>query len=169
MLSGDVLRCGWARGPDVGDPDPDLHAVAKSLAEGPRVAALPHRMSQDISRAHLPTISLNLMLPFARWGIDPFNDRFEVTLHTDGTIRGTGAACRCGLIAARPRCSASMSPVTWRRGACCRRDLWRRGAEPGVGIAIGPLGGGAAPRPFARLGSRSESLLPIGEAGLRCR
>jgi L-aspartate oxidase len=29
-------------------------------------------------------------LVFDRWGIDPYRDRFEVTLHNDGTIRGIG-------------------------------------------------------------------------------
>src|SRR3977135_4613761 len=32
----------------------------------------------------------NFFLPFDRTGIDPFTDRFPVTLRLEGTVRGTG-------------------------------------------------------------------------------
>ncbi|MFX7747654.1 hypothetical protein ABTK03_19970, partial [Acinetobacter baumannii] len=55
---------------------------------GPVFCSL-HRLPADI-QARLPTISPNVMLPFDRWGIDPYRQRFAVTLHNDGTIRGIG-------------------------------------------------------------------------------
>ena len=32
----------------------------------------------------------NFFLPFDRRGVNPFTDRFEVTLLAEGTVRGTG-------------------------------------------------------------------------------
>src|ERR1700686_578998 len=76
-------------GRELAPSGPDqIRLLARELLRGPVFCSL-HRMPPDI-RDHLPTISPNLMLPFARWGIDPFRDRFKVTLHNDGTIRGTG-------------------------------------------------------------------------------
>jgi hypothetical protein len=94
---------------------------------------------QDI-RDHLPTISPNLMLPFARWGINPFEDRFEVTLHNDGTIRGTG-----GVRVVRDDCATSV-PGLYVAGDVATRELVagatlrRRRPELRVGIVLGALG-----------------------------
>ena len=56
------------------------------------------RVPADI-RAQVPTISPNFLLPFRRWGIDPYTERFEVTLHGEGTIRGIGGIAE---LAAQP-------------------------------------------------------------------
>ncbi len=68
---------------------PDFtQALAKALLQGPvfgDLGAVPAQV-----RARLPSIQPNLMLPFDRRGIDPFGQRFEVTLHAEGTIRGVG-------------------------------------------------------------------------------
>jgi hypothetical protein len=94
---------------------------------------------QDI-RDYLPTISPNLMLPFARWGINPFEDRFEVTLHNDGTIRGTG-----GVRVVRDDCATSV-PGLYVAGDVATRELVagatlrRRRPELRVGIVLGALG-----------------------------
>ncbi len=154
-----------ADGREIPTSGPDqTRTVAKALLKGPVLCSL-HRMPQDI-RAHLPTISPNLMLPFARWGIDPFNDRFEVTLHTDGTIRGTG-----GVQVVSDSCATSV-PGLYVAGDVATRELVA-GATSGGGAQNSAwalssahwAGRGAAA--FAREHSRSERLLPIGEAGLR--
>ncbi len=62
--------------------------LARELQRGPVYCSL-HRLPDDI-KARLHTISPNVPLVFDRWHIDPYRDRFEVTLHNDGTIRGLG-------------------------------------------------------------------------------
>ncbi|MBN8938990.1 MAG: FAD-binding protein [Rhizobiales bacterium] len=69
--------------------------IARALLAGPVFCSL-HRLPADI-QARLPTISPNVMLPFDRWGIDPYRQRFAVTLHNDGTIRGIGGVQVAGL------------------------------------------------------------------------
>jgi succinate dehydrogenase/fumarate reductase flavoprotein subunit len=68
--------------------------LAKAMQKGPVLCSL-HRLPNDI-KARLHRISPNVPLVFDRWGIDPFRDRFEVTLHTDGTIRGLGGVKTIG-------------------------------------------------------------------------
>lgn len=68
-------------------PDQTLH-LARALQRHAVYCSL-HRLPDDI-KARLHTISPNVPLVFDRWGIDPYRDRFEVTLHNDGTIRGIG-------------------------------------------------------------------------------
>ena len=68
-------------------PDQTLK-IARALSRGPVYCSLA-RLPQDV-RDRLHTISPNVPLVFERFGIDPYRDRFEVILHTDGTIRGMG-------------------------------------------------------------------------------
>ena len=62
--------------------------LARALLHGPVYCRL-NRVPPHI-RQQLPTIQPNLMLPFDRRGIDPYRERFAVTLHAEGTIRGVG-------------------------------------------------------------------------------
>ena len=62
--------------------------LARALLNGPVFCRL-NRVPADI-RAQLPSIQPNLMLPFDRRGVDPYRQRFAVTLHPEGTIRGVG-------------------------------------------------------------------------------
>ncbi|NVZ71359.1 FAD-dependent oxidoreductase [Pseudomonas costantinii] len=62
--------------------------LAKALLNGPVYCRL-NRVPTEI-RGQLPSIQPNLMLPFDRRGIDPYHERFAVTLHPEGTIRGVG-------------------------------------------------------------------------------
>lgn len=71
-----------AQGPDFNQ------SLARALLEGPVYCRL-DRIPEDI-RARLPYVQPNLMLPFDRSGIDPYRDKFPVTLHGEGTIRGVG-------------------------------------------------------------------------------
>ncbi|SDI41533.1 Succinate dehydrogenase/fumarate reductase, flavoprotein subunit [Pseudomonas flavescens] len=68
-------------------PDFNL-SLARALLEGPVYCRL-DRIPDDI-RKRLPYVQPNLMLPFDRSGIDPYRDRFPVTLHGEGTVRGVG-------------------------------------------------------------------------------
>lgn len=63
-------------------------ALARALLNG-KVFCRLDRIPADI-RQRLPSVQPNLMLPFDRLGIDPYRDKFEVTLHGEGTIRGVG-------------------------------------------------------------------------------
>lgn len=68
---------------------PDFNnALARHLLQGPVFCRL-DRIPGEI-RARLPYVQPNLMLPFDRLGIDPYRDKFQVTLHGEGTIRGVG-------------------------------------------------------------------------------
>ena len=62
--------------------------LARALLDGPVYCRL-NRVPEQI-RQQLPTVQPNVMLPFDRRGIDPYRERFAVTLHAEGTIRGVG-------------------------------------------------------------------------------
>ena len=155
-----------ADGREIAPAGPDqIRLLARELLRGPVFCSL-HRMPQDI-RDHLPTISPNLMLPFARSGVDPFRDRFEVTLHNDGTIRGTG-----GVRVVGDDCATSV-PGLFVAGDVATRELIA-GATSGGGAqnsAWALSSGHWAARgavDFARSSDRRPALLrPIGQAGLR--
>ncbi|MGE7368363.1 FAD-dependent oxidoreductase [Neorhizobium sp. NPDC001467] len=62
--------------------------VAEALLRGPVYAVLdkaPPRLQEGFRRGQP-----NIFMPFDRLGIDPFRDRFPVTLRHEGTVRGTG-------------------------------------------------------------------------------
>ena len=62
--------------------------VARALLEGPVLARL-DRASPEL-RDWLRRGQPNCFLPYARMGVDPFEDLFPVTLRCEGTTRGTG-------------------------------------------------------------------------------
>ncbi len=62
--------------------------VARNLANGPVYAVLdkaPERLREGMRHGQP-----NIFLPFDRQGIDPFTQRFEVSLLYEGTVRGVG-------------------------------------------------------------------------------
>ncbi len=66
----------------------DRQSVAKYLMKGPVFAVL-DKVSprlQEGFRKGQP----NIFVPFDRAGIDPFRQRFQITLRHEGTVRGTG-------------------------------------------------------------------------------
>ncbi|PWB83163.1 MAG: oxidoreductase [Methylocystaceae bacterium] len=141
-----------------------IEAIARALLRGPVYCSL-RRMPEDI-RAHLSTISPNVTLTFARVGIDPFNDRFEITLRADGTIRGQG-----GVQVSTSECGVSV-PGLFVAGDVATRELVA-GAISGGGninaawaLSSGTWAGRGAAR-FARKASRPAELRPLGGAGLR--
>jgi L-aspartate oxidase len=146
-------------------PGPDtMRPLARALLKGKVLCDL-SRTPEDI-RAKVPTISPNFMLPFRRWGVDPYSERFEVTLHGEGTIRGIG-----GLRVVSDDCATSV-PGLFAAGDTATRELVA-GAISGGGninsawaVSSGQWAGRGAARFSAENGSASGGR-PIGQASLR--
>ncbi|MCK1695245.1 FAD-binding protein [Bradyrhizobium sp. 144] len=90
-------------------------AIARALLEGPVYARL-DKTDEDVQR-HMRTAQPNFFLPFDRTGIDPFRDRFPVTLRLEGTVRGTG-----GLRIVDDTCATSV-PGLYAAGDAATREL----------------------------------------------
>lgn len=148
-------------------PDSD-YALARELLKGPVFCSL-DRMPQDL-RDKLPQISPNVLLPFARRGIDPFRDRFEVKLRGEGTVRGIG-----GLRIAADDCETTVKGL-YAAGDAATRELVA-GAISGGGavnsawaLSSGLWAGRGAAKRARRDGRRAgEAARAIGETGLRPR
>ncbi|MEH3136803.1 MAG: FAD-binding protein [Mycolicibacterium neoaurum] len=104
------------------------------------------------------TAQPNFFLSFDRLGIDPFSERFEVTLVTEGTIRGTG-----GVRIAGTDCATDV-PGLFAAGDAATRELiagaWTGGGSHNAAWAAcsgGWAGQGAAA--FARQRRRPTGLL----------
>jgi L-aspartate oxidase len=145
-------------------PDAATRPLAAALLKG-RVYCDLSRTPEDIRR-RVPTISPNFMLPFRRWGIDPYNERFEVTLHGEGTIRGIG-----GLRIATDDCGTTV-PGLYAAGDAATRELVA-GAISGGGninsawaVSSGQWAGRGAAR-FATRQSAGDGGRAIGRSGLR--
>lgn len=146
-------------------PGPDtMRPLARAMLKGKVFCSL-HRTPQDI-RERVPTISPNFMLPFRRWGIDPYRDRFEVTLHGEGTIRGIG-----GLRIVGDDCATSV-PGLFAAGDAATRELVA-GAISGGGnvnsawaVTSGQWAGSGAAR-HASINGVASGGHPVGRAGLR--
>lgn len=150
-------------------PDPSVRtaALAEALLDGPVYCSL-HKVPEDI-RLMLAEISPNVPLLFARAGIDaPYDSRFEVSLHAEGTGRGTG-----GLNLADDHCQTRV-PGLYAIGDTATRDRVA-GANTGGGavnsawaLSSGIWAGHAASRLAERDGRRAdEAAEGVGGAGLR--
>jgi L-aspartate oxidase len=71
-----------------------MRDIGAALLRGPVYCSLA-RMPEDI-RGMITRISPNVSLVFDRLGIDPYRDRFEIDLHPEGTVRGTGGVVLAG-------------------------------------------------------------------------
>jgi succinate dehydrogenase/fumarate reductase flavoprotein subunit len=151
---------------DVPPSQAGMRVLGRALLEGPVYCHL-GRMPSDI-RAALPRISPNVLMSFRRRGIDPFHDRFEITLRGEGTIRGVG-----GLRIADARCQTSV-PGLYAVGDVATREPVT-GAVSGGGAVNAAwalssgiwAGQGAAVRARA-LGRRgTDRVEAVGRAGLR--
>jgi succinate dehydrogenase/fumarate reductase flavoprotein subunit len=140
--------------------------LAEALLKGPVFCSL-DRTPADI-RAIMPSVQPNFMLGFDRAGVDPYSQRFEVTLLGEGTIRGVGGL-RVGGVDGRTEVSglyaagdvASREPVTGAiSGGGAVNSAWA--------LSSGQLAGEAAAR-FARANPRSSRhrARALGRAGLR--
>lgn len=140
--------------------------LARALLQGPVWCTLA-RMPADL-RAQLTAISPNVMLPFTRRGIDPFTQRFEVTLRGEGTVRGIG-----GLRVESADCETAVHNLFAAGDAASRERV--TGAISGGGavnsawaLASGLWAGRAAARRTRREGRRSSGpVVPAGQAALR--
>jgi succinate dehydrogenase/fumarate reductase flavoprotein subunit len=148
-------------------PGPDVtRALAAALLKGPVMCSL-ERTPHDI-REVMPQVQPNFMLPFARWGVDPYTQTFEITLRGEGTVRGVG-----GLRIADEDCGVGV-PGLFAAGDVASRELVA-GATSGGGaqnsawaLSSGHWAGGAAARFARRLPAfRAQEGMALGRAGIR--
>jgi succinate dehydrogenase/fumarate reductase flavoprotein subunit len=111
----------------------------------------------------------NCFLPFDRSGVDPFTERWPVTLRCEGTVRGVG-----GIRVLDDGCATGVAGLYAAGDAATRERV--TGAISGGGgpnsswaIASGNWAGRAAAMFAARISARiaDRPLTPLGQAGLR--
>jgi L-aspartate oxidase len=149
-------------GPDV------TPGLARALLKGPLFCRL-DRVPDDI-RQVMPEVQPNFVLPFQRLGIDTYSERFEVTLHAEGTVRGIG-----GLRVDDEDCQ-TVVPGLYVAGDAASRELVT-GAISGGGavnsswaLSSGQWAGAAAARRARSNGARWDDLaIATGHAGLTPR
>ncbi len=139
--------------------------IARVLATEPVYARL-DRAEPEL-RAAMRQAQPNFFLPFDRVGIDPFTQRFPVTLRLEGTVRGTGglrlvdescATAVPGLFAAGD--AASREPICGGfTGGGSHNAAWAMSSGHWAGL-------GAADHARA-LGNGARALRRAGGAGLR--
>ncbi|KAA0970894.1 FAD-binding protein [Aureimonas fodinaquatilis] len=141
------------------DTSGDRHAVAKYLLRGPVYAVLDKvepRLQEGFRRGQP-----NIFVPFDRMGIDPFTQRFPVTLRHEGTVRGTG-----GLLIDNQ--AATSVPGLFAAGDASSRELMSGAVSGGGGpnasyaIATGRWAGAAAVA-FARRNGVPSRVRPAAE------
>jgi len=146
----------------------DRHtAVAEALLEGP-VFAQYDRAAPEV-QAWLRRGQPNCFLPHERNGVDPFAERWPLTLRCEGTVRGVG-----GIRLVDDECATGV-PGLYAAGDAASRERLTGAISGGGGpnsswaIASGSWAGRAAAAFAARLGGRSadRAVKPLGEAGLR--
>jgi succinate dehydrogenase/fumarate reductase flavoprotein subunit len=138
--------------------------IAKALLRGPVYAQLDQAPPQI--EGALRDAQPNFFLPFDREGINPFTQRFPITLRLEGTVRGTG-----GLQLTDSYCATTV-PGLFAAGDAATRELICGGFTGGGShnsawaLSSGSFAGeGAARHALAKRGSaeRGEAL---GVAGL---
>ncbi|WP_406194443.1 FAD-binding protein [Kitasatospora sp. NBC_01560] len=148
--------------------------IARALLEGKVYCVLDR--ADTAAQAAMRRAQPNFFLTFDRLGIDPFHDRFAVTLLAEGTVRGTG-----GIRIAGDDCRTTV-PGLYAAGDAATRELicggftgggshnaaWAMssGSWAGRGAAryALALGRGAAGRPLRAAGG--AGLRPAGRAGV---
>jgi succinate dehydrogenase/fumarate reductase flavoprotein subunit len=90
-------------------------AIARALLQGLVFAQL-DKADGDVQR-YMRASQPNFFLPLDRTGIDPFTQRFPVTLRLEGTVRGTG-----GLRIVDDSCATSV-PGLYAAGDAATREL----------------------------------------------
>jgi succinate dehydrogenase/fumarate reductase flavoprotein subunit len=90
-------------------------AIARALTQGPVYAQL-DKADEEVRRS-MRASQPNFFLPFDRTGIDPFTQRFPVTLRLEGTVRGTG-----GLRIVDHTCATTV-PGLYAAGDAATREL----------------------------------------------
>ncbi len=124
------------------------------------------RMPLDI-RAVLPRVSPNVTLAFDRLGIDPFRDRFEVELHAEGTVRGTG-----GLVLGGADCRTEVPGLFVAGDTATREEVACATSGGGAqnsawALSSGVWAGRGAARLAASQGRRAHHVVEeVGRSGL---
>jgi succinate dehydrogenase/fumarate reductase flavoprotein subunit len=148
--------------------DRDQHsAVAQALLEGPVFAQFDR--APVMLRPWLRQGQPNCFLPHDRSRIDPFTDRWPVTLRCEGTVRGVG-----GIRLLDDDCASGV-PGLYAAGDAASRERVTGAISGGGGpnsswaIASGNWAGRAAAVFAARHGARiaDRSVTPLGRIGLR--
>lgn len=141
----------------------DRTLMAETMLTQPVLACLDRASSDE--QVVMRTAQPNFFLTFDRLGINPFTDRFEVTLVTEGTIRGTG-----GVRIAGNDCATDI-PGLYAAGDTATRELiagaWTGGGSHNAAWAASSgcwAGRGAAD--FARRrGAHASRLAEVGDHG----
>ncbi|MDF5733955.1 MAG: FAD-binding protein, partial [Rhizonema sp. PD38] len=130
----------------------DRREIARTLLTQPVYACIDKATEEQ--KGWMQTIQHNFFLPFERVGIDPFTQRFPVTLRLEGTVRGTG-----GLQIVDETCATSVAGL-YAVGDAATRELICGGASGGGSpnaawaTASGCWAGEAAAYYARQLGSR---------------
>ncbi|RTE03542.1 FAD-dependent oxidoreductase [Paenibacillus whitsoniae] len=90
--------------------------IARNLQQGRQVYASLDQAPDDIQPL-LRVNQTNFFLPFDRLGINPFKDKFPVTLRLEGTVRGTG-----GIRIVDEHCATAV-PGLYAAGDAATREL----------------------------------------------
>ena len=148
-------------------PGPDTNRrLGQALLRGPVFCRL-DRVPQDI-RERMRHVQPNFVLTFDRQGVAAYEDRFEVTLHAEGTVRGIG-----GLRVVDDACQTRVEGL-YAVGDVATRELIA-GATSGGGnqnsawaLSSGQWAGAAAARRARTEGRRASGVAyGAGRAGLR--
>ncbi|MEW9700240.1 FAD-dependent oxidoreductase [Paenibacillus sp. SI8] len=155
---GTVLQAGGPRPHDF---------LPTMLSKGPVYAVLNHADTEEKQRI-LRTSHAIFFLPLDRAGIDPFKERFPLTLRYEGTVRGTG-----GIRLTDAACASTVAGLYAAGDAATRERV--TGAKSGGGafnaswaISSGTWSGAAAAK-YALAQGRSagdRELRPAGRYGL---
>jgi len=152
--------------PSFAGPGDFVGDMATALMAGP-VYCLLNQVPHDVRR-QFPQVQPATPLAFVRKGVDLYNDKFEVALFAEGTIRGTG-----GLRVTNQQCETTV-PGLFAAGDAATRELIA-GATSGGGaqnsawaLSSGLWSGAGAAALARRSGRRAAApAWPIGGIGLR--
>jgi succinate dehydrogenase/fumarate reductase flavoprotein subunit len=142
-------------------------AVAEAMLEGP-VFCQYDRATPEL-QGWLRQGQPNCFLPLDRTGVDPFTERWPVTLRCEGTVRGVG-----GIRLLDDDCATGV-PGLYAVGDAASRERVTGAISGGGGpnsswaIASGNWAGRAAASFAVRIGARiaDRPITPLGHAGLR--
>ncbi len=146
-------------------------AIAKAMLKGPVYAKFDKGTEKPETRQMLRLMQPNFFAACDKIGLDPFEQRFQITLRLEGTVRGTG-----GVRIADDECGTTV-PGLYAAGDAATRELncgaFTGGAGPNMTWAIGSGNiAGRAAADFARsLGkaANERAVQRTGGAGLRAR
>lgn len=140
--------------------------IARNLLNGPVYAQLDQ--ADEAPRAAMRLAQPNFFLPLDRAGIDPFTQRFAITLRLEGTVRGTG-----GIRIVDESCATS-TPGLYAAGDAATRELicgaFTGGGSHNAAWAMSSgswAGEGAARWAKSAKAVRSSTHKRAGTAGLR--